>query len=724
MHQAPSPSPSGYRVLPGRAHPLGATPDARGVNFSIYCGQATAVELLLFDGHDSARPVQTIPLDPAVHNTFLFWHAYVEGATPGMQYAYRVDGPRDQAGGARYDPSKVLIDPYARATSEARWDRAAACGPGDNLATAMRGIVVDVTPYDWEGDRPLNRPMRESVIYELHVGGFTRSPTSGCRYPGTFAGVVEKIPYLRELGITAVELMPICHFDAQEIGRRSPVDGRPLTNFWGYSTIGFFSPHRAYYRAPQDATHIHEFRDMVKALHRAGIEVILDMVFNHTGEGDHSGPTISFKGLDNAAYYYLRPDDPRRYLDYSGCGNTVKCNHPVVEKLIVDCLEFWVGELHVDGFRFDEGSILSRGEDGTPMAYPPVIWAIELSDALADVKVIAEAWDAAGLYEVGYFPGHRWAEWNGRYRDDVRRFVRGDRCQVGAVAARIAGSADVFRVWGALPINTVNYVACHDGFTLNDLVCYDQKHNEANGEDNRDGSADNLSWNCGTEGPTDDPEIAALRERQITNYFAILLLSQGVPMILAGDEVRRTQGGNNNAYCQDNETSWFDWTLVDRHRALFRFVSTMIAFRKRHPNLHRARFFTGGPTDRGRADIAWHGCRLLSPGWNDPQSRVLAFTLGATAEDDADIHVMINMDSADLSFDVPPLDGRDWYPAVDTALPGPRAIVDPAAGPAFAGTTYRVLGRSIAALISGEPRQQPDPAAVLASRATKDPEGP
>jgi len=700
-HQASVLGMPPYRIEPGRAHPLGATPDAHGVNFSIYCGQATSVELLLFDERPGVQPVQDISLDPTLHNTFMFWHVYVIGARPGMHYAYRVAGPTDPAPGARYNPNKVLIDPYARAISMTLWNRAAACGPDDNLATAMHGIVADVASYDWEGDQPLNLPMRESIIYELHLAGFTKSPTSGCQYPGAFAGLVEKIPYLQRLGITAVELMPICHFDAQEIDRLNPIDGRPLTNFWGYNTIGFFSPHRAYYRSPDDATHIHEFRDMVKALHRAGIEVLLDMVFNHTGEGDHLGPTISFKGLDNAVYYYLRPDNPQYYLDFSGCGNTVKCNHPIVEKLIVDCLEFWVKEMHVDGFRFDEGSILSRGEDGAPMAYPPVIWAIELSDVLADVKVIAEAWDAAGLNEVGYFPGHRWAEWNGRYRDEVRRFVRGDPGIVAAIASRLAGSSDVFRTTGALPISSVNFVTCHDGFTLNDLVSYNQKHNEANGAGNRDGSAYNLSWNCGAEGATDDPEIEMLRERQMKNYFTLLLLSQGVPMLLAGDEVRRTQQGNNNAYCQDNETSWFDWTLVERHGGLFRFVSTLITFRKRHHNLHRARFLTGAATDRGRADIAWHGCRLLQPDWNDPQSRVLAFTLGATVEDDTDIHVMLNMDTMDLPFETPSLDGGAWYRVLDTALLPPHDIVDPGFELLCTQPNYVVRSRSIAVLIAG-----------------------
>ena len=690
-----------YRIEAGRSHPLGAVADAGGVNFSVYAADASAVTLLLFDAWDSAEPIAAIELDPRVNRTFQFWHVYVGGAAPGLHYAYRVGGPQDLTGsGDRYNPNKVLLDPYARGVTKALWNRARACDAGDNLDSSMRGAVIDIGTYDWEGDQPLNRPMSQTVIYEMHVGGFTKSPSSGVKNPGTFAGIAEKIPYLQELGVTAVELMPIFAFDESGIGGSAP-DGTPLSDYWGYNPLGFFSPHPEYCQSPAEGSHVNDFRDMVKALHRAGIEVILDVVFNHTSEGNHLGPAISFKGLANDSYYHLAPHDKQYYMDYTGCGNTVDCNHPVTEKFVRECLEFWVTEMHVDGFRFDEGSVLSRGPDGGPMAYPPVLWDIELAERLADVKIIAEAWDAGGLYQVGGFPGgSRWSVWNGRYRDDVRRFVRGDGGVVGQVATRIAGSADLFQPSGQVPENGINFITAHDGFTLNDLVSYNAKHNEANGEGNRDGSNDNESWNCGVEGETGDAGIEALRGRQIKNFAAILLLAQGVPMIVAGDEVRRTQRGNNNAYCQDNGISWFDWDLVGRNRDIFRFFKEMIAFRARHSIVSRQNFFTGEANERGLRDVAWHGCKLNLPGWSDPGSSVLAFTMGGF-NGEADLHAMLNMSGADLEFDVPRVPGRSWRRAVDTSLPSPEDI-------AVAGDEievkpddrYRANAHSVVVLIS------------------------
>jgi isoamylase len=711
------PAVTTYRSEAGCVHPLGAVPDEQGVNFSVFADRATAVELLLFDEYNDPEPVQAIQLDPMSNKTYHFWHVYVKGCRPGMHYAYRVSGSEDlHSMGDRYDCDKVLIDPYAKGNTDTLWDRGAACRPGDNVRTSMRSVVIDTKGYNWEGDRPLNRPMSETIIYEMHVRGFTRSPSSGCQHPGTFAGIIEKIPYLKELGVTAVELLPVFEFDQKGVERLSPVDGKPLTNYWGYDPISFFAPENSYCVRPEVGNHIAEFRDMVKALHKAGIEVILDVVFNHTSEGNHLGPTINFKGFANSAYYLLSQEDRQYYMDYTGCGNTVNGNHPIMQKLIVDALEFWVTEMHVDGFPFDEAVILCRDENGLPMVYPPVIWQIELSDVLANTKVIAEAWDAAGLYEVGYFPGYRWGEWNGRYRDVIRRFVKRDRgyvdgkAIVGRVADVIAGSADIYESSGELPINSVNFITAHDGFTLNDLVSYNYKHNEANGESNRDGIDENLSWNCGAEGETDNPDIEALRQRQVKNFATLLLLSQGVPMFVAGDEIRRTQQGNNNAYCQDNEISWFDWKLAEKNRELFRFFKRVIAFRKSHSSLRRSQFFKGLVNRRGLPDIAWHGCRLNSPGWHDPNSRALAFTLGGFTEEngseDADIHVMLNMEWEDLDFDVPSLDksgsygDRKWYKAVDTAQSSLHDIAESGEEPVVSGNVCNVKNRSIVVLIS------------------------
>lgn len=693
-----TPTVEQHVVHSGRAHPLGARVTRQGVNFSVFSQHATGIELLLFEHHDSLQPYQTIALDPVHNRTFCFWHCHVDGLRAGAHYAYRVTGAWDPESGHRFNHNKVLIDPYALGINNSLWVRTDACGPDDNLRTSMRNVVIDAGRYDWEGDAPVKRPMRESILYEMHVRGFTASGSSGVSAPGKFRGVIEKIPYLRELGVTAVELLPVMDFDETEI-LRSGLDGKPLTNFWGYSTIGFFAPASNYCISPQVGAHIDEFRDMVKALHKAGMEVILDVVFNHTSEGNHLGPTISYKGFDNSVYYHLCPWDRRFYMDYSGCGNTINCNHPLVEKLIAESLQFWVEEMHVDAFRFDEGSILSRGEDGVPMPHPPVVWRIEFEEALADTKIVAEAWDAAGLYQIGYFPGLRWGEWNGRFRDTIRSFVAGTPGIVGEVATRLAGSADLYQSSGRAPANSVNFVTCHDGFTLNDLVSYGRKHNEANGEENRDGVDDNRSWNCGVEGPTDDAAIESLRNRQVKNFAAILLLAEGVPMILGGDEIRRTQRGNNNAYCQDNETSWLDWTLRERHSDVFRFFQGMIALRKRHLVLQRRTFFTGSVNARGLADVTWHGCALGAPGWNDPASRVLSYTLGGEGEDE-DLHVILNMSDERLSFELPGVPGRAWHRAVDTARESPDDICEPGLEPRASDTWLPVEPRTVVVLVS------------------------
>jgi isoamylase len=685
-----------FPVEAGCPHPLGATPSPSGVNFSLASSNAIGVELLLFSAHDSLEPFQTVRFDPYVNKTFHFWHAFVRDLKPGVHYAYRVDGRADSAG-QRFNRNKVLIDPYARGNSHSLWDRDSACTPEDNLPTSMRSVVIDPSGYDWEGDMPLKRPMEESIIYEAHVRGFTQSSTSCVRHPGTFAGLIEKIPYLKDLGVNAVELLPIFDFDETAVLR--VMDGKPLHNYWGYSTIGYFAPQSSYCLEPESGRHLREFRDLVKAMHKAGIEVILDVVFNHTDEGNHQGPTYSFKGIDNRSYYLLVPRELQYYMDFSGCGNTFNCNHPIAQKLIIDCLRYWVRETHVDGFRFDEGSILSRGEDGAPAVHPPLVWQIELDEDLADTKLIAEAWDAAGLYQIGHFPGDRWAEWNGRYRDDVRRFVRGDPGLVGAIASRLGGSSDIYQYRGGSPLNTINFVTCHDGFTLNDLVSFNQKHNEANGEDNRDGINDNLSWNCGAEGDSDDPNIEWLRNRQVRNFMAILLLSRGIPMFVAGDEIRRSQKGNNNPYCQDNEMNWFDWTLVSKNSELLRFCRGMIRFRKMHAALRRDQFFDGSVNERGLMDVSWHGTKLNHPGWDDAGARALAMTL-AGFEGDSDLHVMFNMFWDGLDFELPVVPGRHWRLAVDTAQPSPRDIAEPGSEPDVLGNTHRVEARSVVVLVN------------------------
>ena len=699
------PTGTTFRRFKGSAHPFGSTPTAQGTNFSLFSANATAVQLLLFTHPSDKTPSKVIDLDPGDNRSFNIWHAFIEGVKPGMGYAYRVDGPREPWNGHRFDPEKVLIDPYSNGNSLELWERGSACVPGDNVETSMRSVVIDLEDYDWEGDRPINRDMADSVIYEMHVGGFTKSPTSGVKHPGTYLGLIEKIPYLKSLGVTAVELLPCCSFDHTDVFKEH--DGRTLVNYWGYSTMGYFAPHQGYCVSESAGNHIKEFRDMVKALHRAGIEVILDVVYNHTDEGNHQGPMFSFKGIDNATYYYLTgPDGSKEfYYDYTGCGNTFNCNHPVGEKLILDSLRFWVEEMHVDGFRFDEGSVLSRGEDGAPMEHPPVIWAIELDDILGKSKVIAEAWDAAGLYQIGYFPGARWAEWNGKYRDCIRSFIKGEPGIIGEVSSRMTGSADLYQGRHEQPINSVNFVTAHDGFTLYDLTAYNEKHNWANGEGNNDGINDNLSWNCGAEGETDDQWINDLRKRQVKNFAAIHMLSMGVPMIVGGDEFMRSQGGNNNTYCHDNEINWYNWDQIGNQRSqeMIRFWSMLIKKRTKYINHFKGRYFTGETNKYGLSEVAWHGTQLNNPGWNDAEARCFAVTYGDTAEDTdqtANIHCMFNMYWDGIEFELPQLKGLSWYRSIDTAQPTPNDIAEPENMVKITGNSYMVGGRSVVVLVS------------------------
>jgi len=690
-------------VLPGQSFPLGATVYPGGVNFCVFSKNCEALELLLFDDADAprpacaytrARPARVIRLDPERNRTFYYWHVFVPGVGAGQLYGYRVYGPFAPEEGHRFDSTKVLLDPYARAVVVgASYDREAAARPGDNCAHAIKGVVVDPDAYDWEGDTPVCLPYASTLIYELHVGGFTRHPSSGVapEKRGTYTGLVEKIPYLQSLGITAVELLPVQQFDEQ--------DAPPgLTNYWGYSPVAFFAPHQGYCSCSDPLGPVNEFRDMVKALHRAGIEVILDVVFNHTAEADHTGPTLSFRGLENRTYYTLEANRAC-YADYSGCGNTVNANNSIVRRMIMDCLRTWVAEMHVDGFRFDLASVMARDETGRPLENPPILWEIESDPVLAGTKIIAEAWDAAGLYQVGSFIGHRWAEWNGQFRDDVRCFVKGDSGTVPRLAARITGSPDLYRQLDREPNRSVNFVTCHDGFTLNDLVSYNKKHNQANGDvqQGRNGTDANHSWNCGVEGPADDPAVEMLRLRQIKNFLTILLVSQGTPMLLMGDEVRRTQQGNNNGYCQDNELSWFDWRGLERHAGLLRFTRGLIRFTQVRAIFREERFWTVAEADEP-PHIVWHGVYLGQPDWGY-DSHSLAFELHHPERGER-LHVMLNAYREPLLFALPPLPaGTCFHRIVDTALPSPDDFSDPEAALPVEGDQYRAEARSAVVLM-------------------------
>ena len=653
----------------GRSSPLGATVSREGTNFSVYSKHATGVELLFFDEADDARPSNVIPIDPATSRTYHYWHIFVSGVKPGQIYGYRVSGPFDPSSGMRFDDRKLLLDPYGLAVVVSKgYSRDAARQKGDNTATAMKSVVADPSAYDWEGDTPLHRPSSRTIIYEMHVRGFTRHQTSGVaeKRSGTFAGLIEKIPYLHDVGVTAVELMPVFQFDPQD----GPCG---LVNYWGYSPVSFFAVHQAYSSRRDPLGPMDEFRDMVKALHSAGIEVILDVVFNHTAEGDHGGATLSFRGLDNTTYYILEKDRSR-YANYSGTGNTLNANHPIVRRMILDSLRYWVEQMHVDGFRFDLAAILERDDAGQPIKNPPVLWDIESDPALAGTKLIAEAWDAAGLYEVGRFLGDSWKEWNGRFRDDVRSFFRGEEGFVGYFADRLLGSPAIYGHKEREVEQTVNYVTCHDGFTLNDLVSYNRKHNELNREGNRDGMDDNRSWNYGVEGPSDDPAVEKLRNRQIKNFLTITMLSAGIPMILMGDEARRTQFGNNNAYCQDNETSWFDWRLLAKHADIHRFVSLLSARRGlRKPEIERQRISLNRLL-RG-TNLTWHGIKVGQPDWQK-SSHSIALTV-EMPDESVIVHLLANAYWEALDFELPQIGraGISWRRWINTALDSPQDIV-------------------------------------------------
>ncbi|MDR2160192.1 MAG: glycogen debranching protein GlgX [Treponema sp.] len=706
----------------GKALPLGASLTGGGVNFSLFSRNATAVSLLLFEHTGPESPCQELKLEGRRHKTGDMWHCHVPGLGAGALYLYRVDGPYLPERGFRFNCHKAVLDPYAKALTDlSGWEVTACMGfdpedPAgdlsfswqDNLFTQPRCIVID-DAFDWQGDTPLNYPLRFSVLYETHVKGLTRNPNSAAAHPGTYQGVVETIPYLKDLGITSLELLPIQEFNEHELPRINPATGKPLVNYWGYSTVAFFAPKGSYAADRGPGAQVREFKEMVRELHRAGIEVILDIVFNHTAEGNERGPTFSFRGIDNAIYYILN-DNRRYYQNYSGCGNTVNCNHPVVRDFIMDCLHYWVVEMHVDGFRFDLGSILGRDQSGRLMENPPTLEKIAEDPILSNTKIIAEAWDAGGAYQVGWFPGGRWAEWNDRYRDDVRRYWRGDPHETRHLATRLAGSSDLYLRDGRKPFHSINFITSHDGFTLKDLVTYNGKHNEENGEDNRDGGSVNNSCNYGIEGPTEDPVLESIRERQLKNFFATLMVSLGTPMILGGDEIARTQRGNNNAYCQDNEISWYDWEKVRQNGGLLRFVREIIAFRLRHHAFLRPEFYTGHDGSYNAIpDIAWYDERGRTPNW-DKLGPYLALRVdGSRADiladvDDNDFFIMFNAGLDPRLFAVAEAPGgKAWYRAVDTALPSPEDILPPGTEQIVSpGDRYTVKARSTVVFISKE----------------------
>ncbi|MBE9169709.1 glycogen debranching protein GlgX [Pleurocapsales cyanobacterium LEGE 06147] len=690
-----------FKLRRGKPFPFGATLVPGGVNFSIFSSYATSCILVLFAKH-APQPMAEIPFPEEFRIGNVYCMVVFNLDYENLEYGYRLDGPTNFQEGHWFDNQKILMDPYAKIIGgrdiwgiPPNWD---------DVYQHRARIAFD--DFDWEDDRPLEIPPEDQIIYEMHVRSFTRHPSSGVKekHEGTFAGIRDKIPYLKELGVNAVELMPIFEFDEFENNRTNPETGEMLLNYWGYSTVGFFAPKAGYAATGRLGMQVDELKALVKELHKNGIEVILDVVFNHTAEGNEYGPTISFRGIDNKTYYMLTPEG--YYFNFSGCGNTLNCNNPIVRNMVLDCLRYWAEEYHIDGFRFDLASILGRDPWGFPLANPPLLETLAFDPILAKCKLIAEAWDAGGLYQVGSFPAYgRWAEWNGKYRDAMRKFLKGNG-SVGEIAQRLQGSPDLYAWEGREPATSINFITAHDGFTLMDLVSYNWKHNEANGENNNDGSNDNDSWNCGWEGSTEDPGINALRRRQIKNAVAMLMVSQGVPMILMGDEVGRTQYGNNNTYCHDNELNWLDWTLLETNADLFRFFKNCIAFRKAHPVLrNRQHFQNRDYVGSGYADITWHGTQAWNADWSD-SSHTLAFMLcGKHAKQgnivDNYIYVAMNMYWEAHWFEIPGLpEGMKWNVFANTGVTSPEDSWEPGTEPLLENQTGLLLGdRSVVILV-------------------------
>lgn len=692
---------SDFEISRGSPLPLGATLLREGINFAIFSSNATSVLLVLYEP-GAEKPIAEFPLDPRYNRTGDIWHILVRGIPSTIEYGYRVDRENNTEKHIhRFNRSKVLVDPYAKVfLGHEKWGHIEK--NHNKQKRTLRSSIIDDN-FNWEFDQPLNTPLSQTIIYELHVRGFTRNSNSEVDNPGTYKGLIEKIPYLKELGITAVELLPINEFSETDNDRSNPTTGEKLVNFWGYHSAGFFAPKASYASSLEPGSQVTEFKELVKAFHKAGIEIILDVVFNHTAEGNQMGPTISFRGLDNSVYYLIDPNSGE-YHNYTGCGNTLNCNHPVVRDMILECLRYWVMEMHIDGFRFDLASVLGRGRDGSVLANPPLLERIAADPVLRNTKLIAEAWDAAGLYQVGTFPSWgRWAEWNARFRDDVRCFVKGDPDMVPALASRLIGSPDMYDGEGQTHHQHINFITCHDGFTLRDLTSYNEKHNEANGEESRDGCSHNCSWNCGHEGLTNQNdlittqsaiEIEKLRYRQMRNFASILLLSKGVPMILAGDEFGRTQMGNNNAYCQDNELSWIDWQLIEQNSDLLRFFRLLIKFRKDHPVL--ADGFANS-SEKDTANVIWHGLKPGEPDWSY-ESRSLAFQVSELNNGhQQDIYFIANAHWKSFRFMMPKLSrNRKWYRVIDTTLKSPFDISNPGEEEAIERhLSYRVGPRSV-----------------------------
>jgi glycogen operon protein len=694
----PTHTHEGYKLRPGKPFPFGATLVPGGVNFSVFSRNAESCSLVLFEKR-RAEPIAEIPFPDAFRIGNTWCMVVFDLDYESIEYGYRVYGPFDEQAGQRFDPSKVVLDPYARAVGGRDiWGKL----PDWNVTPQFRGRLV-FEDFDWEDDRPLEIPIEDLVIYEMHVRSFTAHASSGVKHPGTYAGLMEKIPYLKELGINCVELMPVFEFDEFENSRPNPVTGETMYNYWGYSTVAFFAPKAGYAATGTFGMQVDEFKNLVKELHKQGIEVMLDVVFNHTAEGNEMGPTISFRGIDNQTYYMLTPEG--YYYNFSGCGNTLNCNNPIVRNMVLDCLRYWASEYHIDGFRFDLASILGRDPWGAPLPNPPLLETLAYDPVLAKCKLIAEAWDAGGLYQVGSFPAYgRWAEWNGKFRDDVRSFLKGDMNKVGAIAARVQGSPDLYGYNGRGPTASINFISCHDGFTLHDLFSYNDKHNEANGEGNRDGDNNNHSWNSGVEGDTDDPEVARLRRGLIKSSLSLLMLSHGTPMLLMGDEMGRTKRGNNNTYCHDNELNWLNWELQESNGELLRYARNIIAFRKTHKVLRTREHLHNNDRGSGYPDISWHGTQAWNADWSGT-SRVIAYMLNTHhVRDDAQtpfIYVALNSYWGALDLELPIIpEGLRWHLFANTGLPSPQDICEPGGESPLEGQGSYLIGpRSVVILI-------------------------